>query len=481
VNFFDIQGGLLYPAITNQPTFWRLPMPIVNLRLSHLGPLEDIAFAFDEHVNVFVGPNNCGKSTALTALGNIVACLFEVPSKLYRQQPAEFVIHFAGTHGAVREFRGVLPIDLASTENLPLWEDMLKTLGYTVFVPALRQSTGFRAPWSAHALASASATPGVPQSPWDTPELPEELRRRRALLPTNPVLIRDEVAIESLVELHSRGYRWNDPALHGIIAQVATIASEITEGFPMQFLRVAEDQEGLVPLFRTPDGDVPFNVLSQGTQSVMQWLTFVLAGYAKYYGYPTNLAAQPGIVIIDEIDAHLHPAAQRCVIPALQRHFPKLQIFCSTHSPLMLAGLKAHQMQLFQRAADGKVSLSRHATDIAGWSVDEILQGLLGVEHLTELEAERRLRHLQARQPLEALSSAETDMAVCDPPPHATAQTPAEATMQSLAEPHPVPAESPSPAPGRAPQARPQRTTRAKRSTSKSKATPTARRPSRAK
>jgi hypothetical protein len=113
--------------------------------------------------------------------------------------------------------------------------------------------------------------------------------------------------------------------------------------------------------------------------------------------------------------------------------------------------------------------------------VDEILQGLLGVEHLTALEAERRLRHLQARQPLEALSSAETDMAVCDPPPHATAQTPAEATMQSLAEPHPVPAESPSPAPGRAPQARPQRTTRAKRSTSKSKATPTARRPSRAK
>jgi hypothetical protein len=42
------------------------------------------------------------------------------------------------------------------------------------------------------------------------------------------------VAIESLVELNSRAYRWNDPALHGIIAQVATIASEITEGFPMQ-------------------------------------------------------------------------------------------------------------------------------------------------------------------------------------------------------------------------------------------------------
>jgi hypothetical protein len=463
-------------------------MPIVNLRLSHLGPLEDITFAFDEQVNVFVGPNNCGKSTALTALGNIVACLFEVPRKLYRQQPAEFAIHFVGTHGAVREFRGGLPIDLESTESLGLWEDMLKTLGYTVFVPALRQSTGFRAPWSVSApLAGASSSQpprgasGLPPSPWDTPELPEELRRRRALLPTNPVLIRDEVAIESLVELNSRAYRWNDPALHGIIAQVATIASEITEGFPMQFLRVAEDQEGLVPLFSTPDGDVPFNVLSQGTQSVMQWLTFVLAGYAKYYGYPTNLAAQPGIVIIDEIDAHLHPAAQRRVIPALQRHFPKLQIFCSTHSPLMLAGLKTHQMQLFQRDAAGKVFLSRHETDIVGWSVDEILQGLLGVEPLTALETERRLRNLHERQRLEVLAPTETDIAACDPLPHDAVQTPADATIHSLAEQPPVPAESPSPAAGRVPKATPQRITRTKRSASKSKVTPTARRPSRSK
>src|SRR5262245_2331302 len=123
-------------------------MPIVNLWLSHLGPLENITFAFDEQVNVFVGPNNCGKSTALTALGNIVACLFEVPSKLYRQTPAEFAIHCQGTHGESREFRDGLPIDVESTAHLHAWEDMLRTLGYTVFVPALRQSTGFRAPWS---------------------------------------------------------------------------------------------------------------------------------------------------------------------------------------------------------------------------------------------------------------------------------------------------------------------------------------------
>jgi hypothetical protein len=438
-------------------------------------------------VNVFVGPNNCGKSTALTALGNIVACLFEVPSKLYRQQPAEFVIQFSAPDGALREFRGALPITLESPESLALWEDMLKILGYSVFVPALRQSTGFRAPWSATALAGTSSSqpprsaPGLEQSPWDTPQLPEELRRRRALLPTNPVLIRDEVAIESLVELNSRAYRWNDPALHGIIAQVATIASEITEGFPMQFLRVAEDQEGLFPQFSTPDGDVPFNVLSQGTQSVMQWLTFVLAGYAKYYGYPTNLAAQPGVVIIDEIDAHLHPAAQRRVIPALQRHFPRLQIFCSTHSPLMLAGLKTPQMQLFQRNARGKVTLSRNETDIVGWSVDEILHGLLGVEHPTALETERRLRHLQELRRLETPPSVESDTASYDSLPQTAPQTPPDTTLQSHTEQPPAAVEASPPAAVRTPKAKPQRPTPAKRSAGKTKTTSTARRPARSK
>ena len=42
---------------------------------------------------------------------------------------------------------------------------------------------------------------------------------------------------------------------------------------------------------------------------------YVLISYAKYYGYPSNLAEQPGIMIIDEIDAHLHPTAQQRVIP----------------------------------------------------------------------------------------------------------------------------------------------------------------------
>lgn len=450
-------------------------MPIVDLRLTHLGPLDDMTFEFDEHVNVFVGPNNCGKSTVLTALANVVAYPVELPGKLLRQAPAEFTVRFVGRSGATKELRGVLPLTPEAADDLEAWATLLRELGYAAFVPALRQSTSFRV------HGPRPPTPGGDPSgqAGKTPALPDELRRRQALLPTNPVLLRDDVAIASLVELDSRASRWNDPALHGIIAQVAAIASDITEGFPMQFLRVAEDQEGLFQQFRTPDGDVPFNVLSQGTQSVMQWLTYLLAGYAKYYGYPTNLAEQPGVVLIDEIDAHLHPASQRRILPALQHHFPRLQIFCSTHSPLMLAGLKASQVQLLKRDRSGKVLLSRNETDIVGWSADEILRGFLGVAHPTDLETARHIGRLQELRRLETLAPAEA--AELERLQHAVSPL-------LLGESHPSPAAPPptqvEPPPARVvptPKARAAKSPRKKRVSSKTAATATPRRTSRAK
>jgi hypothetical protein len=174
---------------------------------------------------------------------------------------------------------------------------MLKELGYASFIPALRQSTDFR---SEGPTVKKKRERDLPPSrglteersrgllPRHIPTEPEDLARRQALFQTNDSLIRDEEIIESIIELDYRAYRRNEPAIRKIIDKVATIASEITEGFPIEFLRVAEDENGLFPQFRTPDGDVPLNVLSQGTQSIIQWLAFLLFGYAKYYDYASD-------------------------------------------------------------------------------------------------------------------------------------------------------------------------------------------------
>ena len=64
------------------------------------------------------------------------------------------------------------------------------------------------------------------------------------------------------------------------------------------------------------------------------------------------------ILLIDEIENHLHPTWQRRVIPALLEHFPGLQIFATTHSPFVVAGLKAGQVHLLNRDANGVLPLA---------------------------------------------------------------------------------------------------------------------------
>ena len=118
----------------------------------------------------------------------------------------------------------------------------------------------------------------------------------------------------------------------------------------------------------------------------------------------------PAILLIDEIENHLHPAWQRRVIPALLKFFPGLQIFATTHSPFVIAGLKAGQVHLLSRNDDGTVVASTNEQDIVGWTADEILRTFMGVQDPTdELTATNaaRLRVLRRKDALEGLDDDE--------------------------------------------------------------------------
>ena len=347
-------------------------MPIRDLHVTNIGPFDDMTFEFDEHINVFVGPNSSGKSTTLMTLANIATYPFMLPGKLCKAAPAAFTVHLVGRDGQPQELTGALPLAQEALAYHSRWATILTTLGYSAFVPALRQNTGFR---SSGAIVESKWT-GMSQ-------LPEELLLRRSLLPTDAALIRAEAVLECMVEFADRAVRRNDPAMRRLLTQIASIASEILDGFPVEFWRIAEDRDGVFPQFRTLDGDIAFDVFSQGTQSVLQWLAYVLISYAKYYGYASNLVEQPGIMIIDEIDTHLHPTAQQRIIPILRRHFPKMQNFCSTHSPLMLVDLQPGQIQRLQRDSHGTVTVSRNATAIAGQSTDAVLHQFFGIPMAT--------------------------------------------------------------------------------------------------
>ena len=142
--------------------------------------------------------------------------------------------------------------------------------------------------------------------------------------------------------------------------------------------------------------------LSSGTQGTLLWIYALALKIAKHYDWTEGWEKKPAILLIDEIENHLHPTWQRRVIPSLLQHFPGLQIFATTHSPFVVAGLKAGQVHLLRRNEEGRVTVTTNTQDIIGWTADEILRIMMDVEDPTDAEtaaAARELRQLRNEAP----------------------------------------------------------------------------------
>ena len=84
-----------------------------------------------------------------------------------------------------------------------------------------------------------------------------------------------------------------------------------------------------------------------------------------------------GVVLIDEVDLHLHPRWQRRVVPALQRTFPNCQFIVTTHSPQVLSHVKEEAV-LLGRGDPGLAILARRS--VYGWDTNRILEEFLEVD-----------------------------------------------------------------------------------------------------
>jgi len=92
------------------------------------------------------------------------------------------------------------------------------------------------------------------------------------------------------------------------------------------------------------DGVVqPFSNLSDGqrcTLAMVGDMAQKAASLNPQFGAEV-LQKTPGVVLIDELDLHLHPRWQRRIIEDLRQTFPKIQFICTTHSPFLIQSLRS--------------------------------------------------------------------------------------------------------------------------------------------
>lgn len=101
-----------------------------------------------------------------------------------------------------------------------------------------------------------------------------------------------------------------------------------------------------------------FSQLSEGYKSVITWICDMVARLSKNQPEVEKIQDYHGVVLVDEINLHLHPRWEKQIVKKLRSWFPKVQFFFTTHSPVTLLG--ASDDAVFYRVykEEGKTKIS---------------------------------------------------------------------------------------------------------------------------
>ncbi len=132
-------------------------------------------------------------------------------------------------------------------------------------------------------------------------------------------------------------------------------------------------------LLTSPQGtDLQIDQLSGGYKAVLS----VVADIAKRLAIANPDAENPleeeAVILIDELDLHLHPRWQKTIVEDLKRTFPNCQFIITTHSPFIIQSLQAGE--LFDI---GMMQYAAECGSYNGWSIDVIQEQKMGVAQKT--------------------------------------------------------------------------------------------------
>lgn len=160
----------------------------------------------------------------------------------------------------------------------------------------------------------------------------------------------------------------------------------------LQFARIEED---LNPIFILDDKECYLEELSSGFKSVLSIVLSIINWIEGVNdGEQRKIENACGTVLIDEIEAHLHPAWQKKILKSITELFPNLQFIVTTHSPYVIASAEKNQVILLP-ALMANFEAKPVENKYAGWRVEYILQDLMGTEKISSPDLTRIVESLE--------------------------------------------------------------------------------------
>jgi predicted ATPase len=156
----------------------------------------------------------------------------------------------------------------------------------------------------------------------------------------------------------------------GRFSQVMSLMREIAG--PGHFL-ITDAVENGEYLFERDGLTVPFPELSDGYRAFYGWLGDLLYHVCETASKGKKLVENRGIIMIDEIDLHLHPSWQMEVLPRLSEKLPNIQFIATTHSPLVVSSLQWVNLVTLEQGERQSSILTRQEIPVHGLDADQVL------------------------------------------------------------------------------------------------------------
>lgn len=152
------------------------------------------------------------------------------------------------------------------------------------------------------------------------------------------------------------------------------------------------ERHRIVFKFNLQEMKVPAVSMSHGYQATMAWIADLVGQIFLEAKEPVPANEMEGIVLIDELDLHLHPTWQVKIVEDLKRVFRRVQFIATTHSPMVLPGLKQDEIVLLKQDEQGSVFPETAPETPALMTGSDIYRTFFGIDRLYPVELGEALR-----------------------------------------------------------------------------------------
>ncbi|MEG8019895.1 ATP-binding protein [Sphingomonas aerolata] len=335
---------------------------INRLLLQQIGPYNDTTIGLNRGLNIICGPNGIGKTTVLEALVSPFGGVFEA-SKLKRNASA-------------RDKRGRIVLDIKAEgidrqgEAVVTSSDPLVDEKVVFFQEYSSSIINIRTSREITYFQSSSINPD--------PNFVDFQIGTRNIIGVDSTEIKGWLANRYLFSAAgAQGWTQQDKENYALAVNLFSILDPTVKLHNVS-------HKSFDVLVETANGIIPFEWLSSGFRSTYALLLGIIKEI-EFRKLSIFASLFTGVILIDELDLHLHPDWQRKIARILKDTFPSAQIIATTHSPHVIQSADVSEVIALCRDEPGRINI-RDLPDspygFSGWTVEEVLTDVMGMQQV---------------------------------------------------------------------------------------------------